>query len=288
MSELVSERVSEKTSKKTVESASEGVAEGVSERVSIEISAHIAHVTLTRADKMNALDPAMFEAICDAIDSLSKQDSLRVAVVSGAGRAFCAGLDLSNFASDDKPMDLMARTHGLTNMPQQAAWGWRRLPVPVIAAVHGVALGGGLNIMSGADIRIIHPETRCAVMEMRWGLVPDMAGYPLWRGNVRDDVLRKLVYTNAEFSGAEARAMGFATETAEDPLARAMALAEEIAGKNPEAVRAAKRLSNQLADSTDERLLLSESEEQTRIIGTANQMEAVMAFMEGRAPSFSD
>ena len=288
MSELVSERVSEKTSKKTVESALEGVAEGVSERVSIEISAHIAHVTLTRADKMNALDPAMFEAICDAIDSLSRQDSLRVVVVSGEGRAFCAGLDLSNFASSDKPMDLMARTHGLTNMPQQAAWGWRRLPVPVIAAVHGVALGGGLNIMSGADIRIIHPETRCAVMEMRWGLVPDMAGYPLWRGNVRDDVLRKLVYTNAEFSGAEACVMGFATETSEDPLARAMALAEEIAGKNPEAVRAAKRLSNQLADSTDERLLLSESEEQTRIIGTANQMEAVMAFMEGRAPSFSD
>ena len=288
MSELVSERVSEKTSKKTVESALEGVAEGVSERVSIEISAHIAHVTLTRADKMNALDPAMFEAICDAIDSLSKQDGLRVVVVSGEGRAFCAGLDLSNFASDDKPMDLMARTHGLTNMPQQAAWGWRTLPVPVIAAVHGVALGGGLNIMSGADIRIIHPETRCSVMEMRWGLVPDMAGYPLWRSNVRDDVLRKLVYTNAEFSGAEACAMGFATETSEDPLARAMALAEEIAGKNPEAVRAAKRLSNQLADSTDERLLLSESEEQTRIIGTANQMEAVMAFMEGRAPSFSD
>ena len=237
---------------------------------------------------MNALDPAMFEAICDAIDSLSKQDSLRVVVVSGEGRAFCAGLDLSNFASSDKPMDLMARTYGLTNMPQQAAWGWRTLPVPVIAAVHGVALGGGLNIMSGADIRIIHPETRCAVMEMRWGLVPDMAGYPLWRGNVRDDVLRKLVYTNAEFSGAEACAMGFATETSEDPLARAMSLAEEIAGKNPEAVRAAKRLSNQLADSTDERLLLTESEEQTRIIGKANQMEAVMAFMERRAPSFSD
>ena len=280
MSEPVSERVSEKTL--------ESVSEGVSERVSIEISAHIAHVTLTRADKMNALDPAMFEAICDAIDSLSKQDSLRAVVVSGEGRVFCAGLDLSNFASSDQPMDLMARTHGLTNMPQQAAWGWRMLPVPVIAAVHGVALGGGLNIMSGADIRIIHPETRCAVMEMRWGLVPDMAGYPLWRGNVRDDVLRKLVYTNAEFSGAEACAMGFATETSEDPLARAMALAEEIAGKNPAAVRAAKRLSNQVADSTDERLLLSESEEQTRIIGTENQMEAVMAFMEGRAPSFLD
>ena len=161
------------------------------------------------------------------------------------------------------------------------------MPMPVIAAAHGVALGGGLNIMSGADLRIIHPETRCAVMEMRWGLVPDMAGYPLWRGNVRDDVLRKLVYTNAEFSGLEACELGFATETAGDPLARAMALAEEIAGKNPEAIRAAKRLSNALADSTDEDLLLTESEEQTQIIGKANQMEAVVSFMEGRAPTFS-
>ena len=284
MSELVSERVSEKTSEKTLE----GVSEGVSERVSIEISAHIAHVTLTRADKMNALDPAMFEAICDAIDSLSKLDSLRVVVVSGEGRAFCAGLDLSNFASSDKPMDLLARTHGLTNMPQEAAWGWRTLPVPVIAAAHGVAIGGGLNILSGADIKIIHPETRCAVMEMRWGLVPDMAGYPLWRGNVRDDVLRKLVYTNAEFSGAEACELGFATEIADEPLARAMSLAEEIAGKNPHAIRAAKRLSNALATSTDEALLLAESAEQTEIIGKPNQIEAVMSQMEGRLAAYPD
>lgn len=259
----------------------------MSNRVSINISAHIAQVTLTRADKMNALDTAMFEAICEAIDALKAESDVRAVVVSGEGRAFCAGLDLSNFAEDKEPMDLMPRTHGLANAPQQVAWGWRTLPMPVIAAAHGVALGGGLNIMSGADIRIIHPETRCAVMEMRWGLVPDMAGYPLWRGNVRDDVLRKLVYTNAEFSGLEACELGFATETAEDPLERAMALAEEIAGKNPEAIRAAKRLSNALADCTDEDLLLTESEEQTQIIGKANQMEAVMSFMEGRAPNFS-
>jgi enoyl-CoA hydratase/carnithine racemase len=185
-------------------------------------------------------------------------------------------------------MDLMPRTHGLANQPQQIAWGWRTLPVPVIAAAHGVAIGGGLNIISGADIRIIHPDTRCAVMEMRWGLVPDMAGYPLWRGNVRDDVLRKLVYTNTEFNGAEACEMGFATETADDPLARALSLAEEIAGKNPHAIRAAKRLSNALADHTDEELLLAESEEQTQIIGKPNQVEAVMSQMEGRAAAYPE
>jgi enoyl-CoA hydratase/carnithine racemase len=236
---------------------------------------------------MNALDPAMFEAICAAIDELSALPDIRAVVVSGEGRGFCAGLDLSNFSSDSEPMDLLPRTHGLANVPQQIAWGWRTLPVPVIAAAHGVAIGGGLNIMSGADIRIVHPETRCAVMEMRWGLVPDMAGYPLWRGNVRDDVLRKLVYTNAEFSGAEACELGFATETSDEPLERAMALAKEIAGKNPQAIQAAKRLSNALADSTDEALLLSESAEQTGIIGKTNQMEAVMAFMEKRTPEFS-
>lgn len=260
----------------------------MSDRVAVNVSAHIAHVTLTRADKINALDPAMFEAICSAIDELNNLDDLRAVVVSGEGRGFCAGLDLSNFSSDSEPMDLMPRTHGAANMPQQIAWGWRTLPVPVIAAAHGVAIGGGLNIMSGADIRIIHPDTRCAVMEMRWGLVPDMAGYPLWRGNVRDDVLRKLVYTHAEFSGADACAMGFATEVAEEPVSRAMALADEIAGKNPHAIRAAKRLSNALATSTDEELLLAESEEQTQIIGKPNQIEAVMSQMEGRPAAYPD
>jgi len=260
----------------------------MSDRVAVNVSAHIAHVTLTRADKINALDPAMFEAICSAIDELNNLDDLRAVVVSGEGRGFCAGLDLSNFSSDSEPMDLMPRTHGAANMPQQIAWGWRTLPVPVIAAAHGVAIGGGLNIMSGADIRIIHPDTRCAVMEMRWGLVPDMAGYPLWRGNVRDDVLRKLVYTHAEFSGADACAMGFATEVAEEPVSRAMALADEIAGKNPHAIRAAKRLSNALATSTDEELLLAESEEQTHIIGKPNQIEAVMSQMEGRPAAYPD
>lgn len=260
----------------------------MSDRVAVSVSAHIAHVTLTRADKMNALDPAMFEAICAAIDELQTVQDLRAVVVSGEGRGFCAGLDLSNFASDNDPMDLMPRTHGLANVPQQIAWGWRTLPVPVIAAAHGVAIGGGLNIISGADIRIIHPEARCAVMEMRWGLVPDMAGYPLWRGNVRDDVLRRLVYTNAEFSGTEACELGFATETSEDPLTRAMTLAEDIAGKNPHAIRAAKRLSNALATSTDEELLLAESEEQTQIIGKPNQIEAVMSQMEGRPAAYPD
>lgn len=259
----------------------------MSNRVSLSIAAHVAHVTLTRADKMNALDPAMFTAICDVIDQLSAEPEVRVVVLSGEGRGFCAGLDLSNFDNSAEPMALMPRTHGIANQVQQVAWGWRNLAMPVISAVHGVAIGGGLNIMSGADIRIIHPDTRCGVMEMRWGLVPDMAGYPLWRGNVRDDVLRRLVFTNEEFSGVEACALGFATEASEVPLERAMALAETIVQKNPDAIRAAKRLSNMLAHASDPAILLAESAEQEKIIGQPNQLEAVMAQMEGRAPSFS-
>ncbi len=141
----------------------------------------------------------------------------------------------------------MDRTHGDANIFQQVAWGWRTLPVPVIAAAHGVAFGGGFQILSGADIRIVHPETRCSIMEMKWGLVPDMAGFPLWRGNVRDDVIRELTYTNREFSGEEACAMGFATHVADDPYAKALEMALDIAGKNPQAIRGAKRLANAMA-----------------------------------------
>ena len=259
----------------------------MSDRVSITTADHIAHVTLTRADKINALDAAMFDAIIAAIAELAEQSDVRAVVISGEGRGFCAGLDMASLQGDGAPTKLLERTHVMTNRFQQVAWGWRTLPVPVIAAAHGVAIGGGLNILSGADIRIVHPDTRCSVMEMRWGLVPDMAGYPLWRGNVRDDVLRKLVYTNAEFSGAVAHELGFATEVAEHPLERAMALAHDIVGKNPDAIRAAKRLSNALAHISDEELLLAESREQDDIIGQANQTEAVMAQMEGRAPRFS-
>ena len=207
-------------------------------------------------------------------------------VVSGEGRAFCAGLDLSNFAEDKEPMDLMPRTHGLANVPQQVAWGGEPCPCPSSRLPMASHWGRPQHHVRRGYSHYPPGDALCRDGDAL-GLVPDMAGYPLWRGNVRDDVLRKLVYTNAEFSGLEACELGFATETAEDPLERATALAEEIAGKNPEAIRAAKRLSNALAHSTDEDLLLTESEEQTQIIGKANQMEAVVSFMEGRAPKFS-
>ncbi|MBY9065992.1 crotonase/enoyl-CoA hydratase family protein [Hyphomonas sp. WL0036] len=267
------------------------------DRVSITmLEDGVADVRLIRTDKMNALDSAMFAGIAEAIDTLKATKGLRVVVLSGEGRAFCAGLDLSNFAASEekKPgqgsvtSNLGDRSHGIANLAQYVAWGWRELPVPVIAAAHGVAFGGGFQILSGADIRIIHPETRCAVMEMKWGLVPDMAGFPLWRGNVRDDVLRELTYTNREFKGKEAHEMGFATKVSDTPLEDALWLAKLMASKHPAAMKGAKRLLNAMADSTDAELLQMESDEQAKVIRTPNQMEAVMAEMQKRKPVFSE
>ncbi len=258
------------------------------ERVTIRIEGGIADVRLVRADKMNALDPAMFDAIIAAIARLGAEPGVRAVVLSGEGRAFCAGLDMASMAASGSGLDLHARTHGLANRFQQVAWGWRALPVPVIAAIHGVAFGGGLQIASGADVRIAAPGTRMAVMEMKWGIVPDMAGYALWRGLVRDDHLRELAYTAREFAAEEAVALGFVTRIAEDPLAEATALAEAIAGRNPHAIRAAKRLANLAAEADGAAILDAESAEQARLIRSPNQIEAVRANFEKRAPKFED
>lgn len=261
------------------------------DRVAIDfLDDGIAHVRLTRADKMNALDPDMFNRIIEAGYALNDHKGLRVVVLSGEGRAFCAGLDLSNFARNPDPdePDLTQRTHGNANRAQQVAMQWRKLPVPVIAAVHGVCFGGGLQIASGADIRVVAPDTRMAIMELKWGLVPDMGGYALWRGLIRDDVLRELVYTNREFSGAEAQTLGLATYVADQPLERAMEIARLIANKNPHAIRAAKRLAARMPEADTDTLLMEESREQHAIIRSKNQVEAVMAEMERRKPSFQE
>jgi len=267
----------------------------MNDRVTITmLDGGIADVRMNRPDKMNALDPAQWDAIVAAIDSLAAMPGLRVVVLSGAGRAFCAGLDLASMAGDRDPgtsstgHSLADRSRGLANHAQYVAWGWRELPVPVIMAVHGVAFGAGSQIMAAADIRIVHPDTRIAIMEMKWGLVPDVAGMPLWRRQVADDVLRELIYTNRVFDGTEAKALGFATHLADDPLAKAMELAQVIAGKNPQAMRGAKRLCNMLGRATDAELLQAESDEQLKVIRTPNQIEAVMAEMQKRPPVFVD
>jgi enoyl-CoA hydratase/carnithine racemase len=258
----------------------------MTERVTWTIEDGVADVRLNRPDKMNALDPAMIEGLLAAIDTLGQTAGLRAVVLSGEGRAFCAGLDMASMANVGSGVDIAARTHGLANSYQQVAWGWRTLPVPVIAAVHGVTFGGGLQIASGADVRIAAPDTRLSVMELKWGIVPDMAGFVLWRGTVRDDVLRELTYTARAFDAAEAQGFGFVTRLADDPHAEALALAHAIAGRNPDAIRAAKRLANHEADAAA--VLLAESVEQAGLLRTPNQIEAVMANLQKRSPQFRD
>ena len=259
------------------------------DRVSIDmLEGGIADVRLIRADKMNALDPAMMTGIAEAIAALGATPGLRCVVLSGEGRSFCAGLDMASMAGDGSGNDLSARHYGDANLPQHLAWGWRQLPVPVIAAVHGVAFGGGFQIMSGADIRIAHPESRCAIMELKWGLVPDMAGFALWRTLVRDDVLRELSYTNREFSGAEAHQLGFVSHLSDNPHASAIELAKVIAAKNPGAIRGVKTLANLTAYASDTEILHAETTEQLKVMRTPNQIEAVMAGMQKRAAVFVD
>jgi len=238
------------------------------ERVSIEIANHIAVVKLNRPDKMNALDPAMFDAIIAAGESIAKNPAVRCVVLTGEGRAFCAGLDLSNFsaAPDPNQKPLAARTHGVANKFQKAPYIWRELPVPVIAAAHGVVFGGGLQILLGADIKYITADTKLSIMEMKWGLIPDMAGTQLMRHSVRDDIIRELTYTNRIFSGEEAVKYGFATHLSTDPLADAMKLATEIAGKSPTAVVLAKKVLNKAPYLDVEEGLILESVEQDKIM----------------------
>jgi enoyl-CoA hydratase/carnithine racemase len=271
----------------------------MNDRVTVDIQGGVADVRLVRADKMNALDDAMFSALIETGERLKAEAGLRAVVLSGEGRAFCAGLDMGSFqamASGERSRNrdttsallTPERTAGGSNRAQHACMVWREIPVPVIGAVHGVAFGGGFQLALGCDLRFVAADAKLAVLEIKWGLVPDMAGMVLMRGLVRDDVARELTWTGRIFSGEEAVAMGLATRVCADPRAEALALAAEIATKNPHAIRAGKRLLNLMAEGDQHAILLEESKEQGALIGSANQVEAVTANLQKRAPQFAD
>jgi enoyl-CoA hydratase/carnithine racemase len=266
------------------------------DRITVTMDAGVADVRLVRTDKMNALDDGMFSALLETAERLAADPSVRAVVLSGEGRAFCAGLDASNFgkmaggggAAPAGTRTLAPRTHGIANRAQHTCLAWRQIPAPVIAAVHGVAFGGGFQLALGADIRYVAPDTKMSVMEIKWGLVPDMAGTVLMRTLAREDVVRELTYTGRIFTGAEALTLGFATRVCDDPRAEALSVARDIANKNPDAIRAAKRLMNLAVDGSDAALLQAESVEQDVLIGSPNQVEAVKSNLEKRAPVFAD
>ncbi len=270
----------------------------MTDRVIVDICEGVAHVRMNRPEKKNALDAEMFDGILNAARQLGEDRSLRAVVLSGEGDVFSAGLDVSSLgematgALNPETESIQAATRDLSrdgaNRAQQLSWLWHELPVPVIAAVQGVAYGGGLHIALGADIRLVSPTARLAFVEINWGLVPDLSGTQSLRRLVPLDVAKKLIFTGEVIDGAKAVALGLGTELSEQPLEDAMTLARTIAQKSPDAVRAAKRLLNQsglvpLADG-----LANEMSASAGLMGGVNQIEAVMSKLQKRPAEFVD
>jgi len=264
----------------------------MSDRIVVQIEGHVADVRMDRTDKLNALDYEMFQALIETGRSLATTKGVRAVVLSGNGRAFCAGLDFASFmamAGSGGPTLLDRDGSSPANTAQLAAYVWKELPVPVIAAVHGVCYGGGLQIAAGADIRIVHPEAKLSIREMYWGLVPDMSGTRTLKHLLRADVLKELTFTARIVSGTEAVALGLCTRASDDPHADAMELAAQIAASAPNTMRAAKRLiDDAYRIPDDETGLALEEELQRSVLQTPNQIEAVQANMMKRPAEFTD
>jgi enoyl-CoA hydratase/carnithine racemase len=271
----------------------------MSDRVTCTIEGGVADVRLNRPDKRNALDGAMFVAIAEAGERLKQEPGVRAVVLSGEGSSFCAGLDFGSFqqmaggerqADDsDRQGNPGAMADGrITHLGQQVCWVWQEVPVPVIAAVHGHALGGGLQLALGADIRFCSPDAQLSVREVHWGLVPDMTGTYVLRQLVRPDVAKELVFTAKVVSGEEAHGLGLVTHLTPNPLLDALALAGEIASRSPEAVRGAKELLNRAYAGDPAEQFAEERRVIGGLVGSANQIEAVMANFEKRAAVFAD
>jgi enoyl-CoA hydratase/carnithine racemase len=261
------------------------------DRVRVDLSEGIADVRLVRADKHNGLDRRMFEALVATGERLASEPSLRAVVLAGDGPSFCAGLDFAAFMREGvDPATLLQRDEalGAANFAQRAAWVWHELPVPVIAALHGHVYGGGLQLALAADLRYVTADAKLSVREIQWGLVPDMTGTQTLRHLVRLDVAKELVFTGRAVSGEDAVALGLATRVEADPLAAARRTAREIAARSPDAIRAAKRLLNAAFTGSIEDGLRLEEEVQRQVIGKPNQLEAVMAGLQKRAPVFRE
>ncbi len=260
--------------------------------VLVEITEGVADVRLNRPEKINAIDAGIFEGILDAGRQIAHDPTVRAVVLSGEGRGFCSGLDTASLGemasgdltADDDSVQAAAdeRSPSGANRAQSVAWIWQEVPQPVIAAVHGAAFGGGLNLALGADIRLIHPDARLAFVEATWGLVPDMSATQSLRNLVRLDVAKELVLTGREVSGAEAVEIGLGTRLSDDPLADAMAMATTMTGHSPDAMRAVKALLNDSRRLELSAGLAREFDYSGSLMGTPNQIEAVLARLEGR------
>jgi enoyl-CoA hydratase/carnithine racemase len=261
------------------------------DRVLVSIADHVAHVRMNRADKRNGLDLAQVDAIVDAAAKVAADRSVRAVVLSGEGPAFCAGLDWAAFMTGglDSASRLIERdASSPANLAQKVCWAWTELRVPVIAAIHGAAFGGGLQLALACDMRYVAADARMSVMEIRYGLIPDMTASRTLLRLVRDDIARELVYTGRVVEAEEAVRIGLATRQCDDPIADALATARQIASMSPPAIRAGKRLVLDTIDLDASAALARETELQLGLLGKPAQLEAVMAAMTKRAAVFSD
>ncbi len=270
----------------------------IKDRIRVTIDEGVADVTLIRADKMNAVDGAMFEALLEAGEMIENDSSVRVVVLSGEGRSFCAGLDFSSFEQMEKgPSNAinseLSRTDRqpearIGSRGQQAVYVWTDMAVPVIAAVHGHALGAGFQLALGADIRFIAPDAQMSVLEIRWGLVPDMTGTQMLPRLVGLDVAKELTFTGRMVPGTECVELGLATHVSDSPKQDAMALAREIAAKSPQAIRGGKRLLNMAGQVSLEEGFTQEATIMRSLIGSPNQVESIRAYFEKRPAVYQD
>ncbi|WP_246007525.1 crotonase/enoyl-CoA hydratase family protein [Halomonas nitroreducens] len=256
------------------------------DRVTLTVATQVAEVCLARPDRHNGLDWAMIDGLLEAQQQLTRLDGLRAVVLKGEGESFCAGLDMAAIlAAPERLPALLAAGADGRNPVQRLALGWRDAGVPVIAALHGHVYGGGLQIALGADLRVAHPESRLALLEIDWGIMPDM-GLSVSGAGLRPDVLRELAWTGRKVTGAEAHSLGLVTRLAPDPAEQAMALAGTIATRSPRAVAAIGELLERAPSLSPAERLALEARLQGTLLGGDEQREAVDARLAGRPPRF--
>jgi enoyl-CoA hydratase/carnithine racemase len=268
----------------------------MSEAVLVESHEGVVTVTLNRPEKRNAIDGEIIDGLLAAMAQIESDKTARVVVLTGAGDAFCAGLDMASMGdmlSGDLTADSAAEAYDElspagANRVQRLGWGWQELSIPVIAAVNGAAMGGGLNLAMGADLRVVAPDVRLGFVEISFGLLPDMSATQSLRRLVGLERAKELILTGRKFTGAEAVEYGLATTVSDNPKEEAQAIARMIAGRNPDAVRAGKKLLNDAVFASTHDGLVAESNCSRELLGTPNQIEAVMSTFERRPANFTD
>jgi len=244
----------------------------VSGRVLLSVEGGIARVRLNRADKRNALDLAMFESIAATQRKVAADRTVRVVILEGAGEDFCSGLDVKSVMFNRGAMIRLGWKWlpWRANLAQQAGIGWRRMSVPVIAAIHGRCWGGGLQIALGADFRIAHPAASLSVMEGKWGLIPDMGGTLALRDLLSRDQAMYLAMTAEVLDAVSARRLGLVTATDAAFEKAATALAERLLERSPAALAAVKRLYRKGWNCPEGATLARETFYQWQVLQSAN------------------